>query len=79
MRVVRAEEKWTEFKVVGGKKKPVPKQSNWLWVVTEQVAGDRAQPVVFDPRRKTAEVVCRIPLTRFSKSWSPDLPGALSR
>ena len=39
VRVVRAEEKWTEFKVVGGKKKSVPKQSNWLWVVTEPLDG----------------------------------------
>jgi hypothetical protein len=39
VRVVRAEEKWTQFKVIGGKKKPVPKQSNWLWVVTEQLEG----------------------------------------
>ncbi len=39
-----------------------------------QVAGDRTQPVVFDPRRKTAEVVCRIPLTRF-QPWSPDSPA----
>jgi hypothetical protein len=39
VRVVRAEEKWTEFKVLGGKKKPVPKQSNWLWVVTEELDG----------------------------------------
>jgi len=39
VRVVRAEEKWTAFKVVGGKKKPLPKQSNWLWVVTEELDG----------------------------------------
>jgi len=39
VRVVRAEEQWTQFKVVGGKKIPVPKQSNWLWVVTEQLDG----------------------------------------
>jgi hypothetical protein len=37
VRVVRAEEKWSEFKVVGGKKKPLLKQSNWLWVATEQL------------------------------------------
>jgi len=37
VRVVRAEEKWTEFKVVGGKKKPLLKESNWLWVATEQL------------------------------------------
>jgi len=37
VRVVRAQEKWTECKVVGGKKKLVPKESNWLWVATEQL------------------------------------------
>ena len=39
VRVVRAEEKRTEFKVVGGKRKSAPKQSNWLWVVTEDLDG----------------------------------------
>jgi hypothetical protein len=39
VRVVRAEEKWTEFKVVGGQKKPVPKQSTWLWVATAELDG----------------------------------------
>jgi hypothetical protein len=39
VRVVRAEEKWTQFKVVGGKRRLVPKQSNWLWVVTEELDG----------------------------------------
>src|ERR1039458_278799 len=39
VRVVRAEETWTEVKIVGGQKKPVPKQSNWLWVVTEDLGG----------------------------------------
>ena len=39
VRGVRAEEKWTQFKVVGGKKIPVPKQSNWLWGVTEDLDG----------------------------------------
>jgi hypothetical protein len=36
-RVVRAQEKWTEVKVVGGAKKLVSKQSNWLWVATEEL------------------------------------------
>jgi hypothetical protein len=45
VRVVRAEEKWTQFKVVGGKKIPVPKQSNWLWVVTEQLDGYGCQTI----------------------------------
>ena len=39
VRVVRAEEKWTEFQVVGGTKKAVPKQSDWLWVATEELDG----------------------------------------
>lgn len=39
VRGVRAEEKWTQFKVVGGKKIPVPKQSDWLWGVTEDLGG----------------------------------------
>ncbi len=37
VRVVRAEEKWTEHKIVGGKKKLAPKQSRGLWVVTEEL------------------------------------------
>jgi hypothetical protein len=37
VRVVRAQEKWTEIKVVGGAKKLVSKQSNWLWVATEEL------------------------------------------
>jgi hypothetical protein len=39
LRVARSEEEWTQFKVVGGKKIPAPKQSNWLWVVTEKLDG----------------------------------------
>jgi hypothetical protein len=37
VRVVRAQEKWTAVKVVGGKKKLVLKESNWLWVATEKL------------------------------------------
>jgi Transposase DDE domain len=37
VRVVRAEEKWTEVKVGGGKKKLVSKESSWLWVATEEL------------------------------------------
>jgi hypothetical protein len=37
VRVVRAEEKWTEVKVVGGKKQLVPKESSWLWVATAEL------------------------------------------
>lgn len=39
VRVVRSEEKWTEFKVVGGKKKAVAKESKWVWVATEELDG----------------------------------------
>ena len=39
-----------------------------------QDAGNQIQAVVFDPQRQTAEVTCRIPLTRFAP-WSPDLPA----
>jgi hypothetical protein len=39
-----------------------------------QAAGDRAQQIEFDPRRKTSELTCRIPLTRF-QPWSPDSPA----
>jgi hypothetical protein len=37
VRVVRAQEKWTTVKVVGGKKKLIRKESNWLWVATEEL------------------------------------------
>ena len=39
-----------------------------------QAAGTAIQNVVFDPQRKTAEVTCRVPLTRF-QPWSPDAPA----
>lgn len=39
VRGVRAEEKWTEVQVVGGRKKAVLKESTWLWVATEQLDG----------------------------------------
>ena len=37
-------------------------------------AGNGVQTVVFDPRQKTAEVTCRVPLTQF-QPWSPDSPA----
>lgn len=37
VRVVRSQETWTEIKIVGGKRKAVPKESNWLWVATEEL------------------------------------------
>jgi len=39
VRVVRSQETWTETKIVGGKRTAVPKESNWLWVATEQLDG----------------------------------------
>lgn len=39
-----------------------------------QPAGEGTQSVVFDPKRKTVEVACRIPLTKF-QPWSPDSPS----
>jgi hypothetical protein len=45
VRVVRAQETWTRFKVVGGKRKPILKPSNWLWVVTEQLDGDGCRTI----------------------------------
>ena len=44
IRVVRAEEQCAEFKIVGGKRKSVPKQSNWLGVVTEDLDAMVAGP-----------------------------------
>ena len=37
VRVVRSQETWTEIKIVGGKKKSVPKESKWLWVATDKL------------------------------------------
>lgn len=39
-----------------------------------QAAGEGDREVVFDPRRKSAEVICSIPLTRF-QPWSPESPA----
>ena len=39
-----------------------------------QPAGDQVQNIEFDSQRKTAELTCRIPLTRF-QPWSPDSPA----
>ena len=39
-----------------------------------QAAGEGVQKVVFDPRRQTAEITCRVPLTRF-QAWSPESPA----
>lgn len=39
-----------------------------------QLAGQRSQPVVFEAQKKTAPVVCRIPVTRF-QPWSPESPA----
>jgi hypothetical protein len=37
VRVVRSQETWTEIKIVGGKRKALPKESNWLWVASEEL------------------------------------------
>lgn len=37
VRVVRSQETWTENKIVGGKRKSLSKESNWLWVATEKL------------------------------------------
>lgn len=39
-----------------------------------QNAGSGTKEVVFAPQQKTAEVICRVPLTRF-QPWSPDSPS----
>jgi len=39
-----------------------------------QAAGEGDREVVFDPRLKSAEVICSIPLTRF-QPWSPESPA----
>jgi len=37
VRVVRAQENWTEHQIVGGQKQAVAKESHWLWVATEEL------------------------------------------
>jgi hypothetical protein len=39
VRVVRAYERWTEHRIVGGKKQAQAQESRWLWVVTEELDG----------------------------------------
>lgn len=39
-----------------------------------QPAGQGTQAVVLDPKKKTAAVTCRVPVTRF-QPWSPDSPA----
>jgi hypothetical protein len=44
VRVVQSQETWTETKIVGGKRTTVPKESNWLWVATEELDGYGGRP-----------------------------------
>jgi beta-galactosidase len=39
-----------------------------------QEAGNGVKEVTFEPQQKAAELICRIPLTRF-QPWSPDAPA----
>ena len=52
-------------------KKPVLRVS--LKTMDGQSAGDGVQTILFDPQQKAAELVCRVPISRF-QAWSPESP-----
>jgi hypothetical protein len=45
VRVVIAEERWTEKRVVGGQKCAKPQQSQWMWVACEGLSGYAAEVI----------------------------------
>ena len=52
VRVVHSQERWTETKIVGGKKTHQPRLSDWWWVVCEQLRGYPVEAIYLGGHRR---------------------------